>query len=51
MKVNGLGAVFMRVSNLEDSVRFYYDHMDFDVYDPDGNPINLIEWKSRPQEV
>ncbi|MBD2869941.1 VOC family protein [Paenibacillus arenilitoris] len=23
------------------------DHIDFDVYDPDGNPINLIEWRRR----
>lgn len=23
------------------------DHIDFDVYDPDGNAINLIEWKPR----
>ncbi|MCR2822190.1 VOC family protein [Lederbergia panacisoli] len=23
------------------------DHIDFDVYDPDGNPINLIEWRKK----
>jgi len=23
------------------------DHIDFDVYDPDGNAINLIEWHRR----
>ncbi|WP_166239692.1 VOC family protein [Paenibacillus turpanensis] len=23
------------------------DHIDFDVFDPDGNAINLIEWKRR----
>ncbi|AOZ90773.1 VOC family protein [Paenibacillus crassostreae] len=23
------------------------DHIDFDIYDPDGNAINLIEWTHR----
>ncbi|MGZ9584883.1 VOC family protein [Paenibacillus marinisediminis] len=26
-------------------------HQDFDVYDPDGNPINLIEWRARTDNV
>jgi lactoylglutathione lyase len=25
-------------------------HVDFDIYDPDGNAINLIEWHSLPKD-
>lgn len=37
----------VRVGSLNKWSSEWNDHMDFDVYDPDGHAINLIEWKSR----
>lgn len=37
----------VRVGSLHKWSSEWNDHIDFDVYDPDGHAINLIEWKSR----
>lgn len=43
-QMNELG---IKVGNLNRWSSEWNDHIDFDVYDPDGNAINLIEWKRR----
>lgn len=40
---------FIRVSDLEVWDSPWNTHMMFDVYDPDGHPINLVEWA--PKEI
>lgn len=42
LKQNGI-----QVSELQVWSSEWNDHIDFDIYDPDGNAINLIEWKAR----
>lgn len=42
LKQNGI-----QVSELQIWSSEWNDHIDFDIFDPDGNAINLIEWKAR----
>ena len=37
----------VKVSSINRWSSQWNDHIDFDVYDPDGNPINIIEIKNK----